>query len=1533
MTTKMFSSVLATLVLLTSSAFAVDNATITAFSPPTIELQRGQQAQATVTVQNAGDTTRSFWVGLSFSNNTARGVDWPEGWYDIYPMQTNVLAPTEQQEVTFTFPIYDALQPGQYYAVTSVWDSFDQDNYVMVNRFDNSFWHSENSTWTEDPELGAVSFVLLSYSTLPNDIPTQFGDIIDLIAAEPASYLYEQGKKYLLVLPVGGFAGSINGVPVSADGSILFDLADICGATPESSGSTQWVTCWIAGSLGGISITNEHVGIVDFFPFGVIQHDFDPDEKGVADYRPTTLQFGKVSCPFFTFTGLTWDIANWGLKGPRLLPGGSNGFEITVEKGDLAVTSFEIQRDVLVDTLVTALSTNNINNTYVNSALYCKLVFDTLQNLNSGVFRSATLDDGDIPLTMGAWKSNLSMDVKYGYNRNANYFVVDVPENTEELKIITSGGSGEATVYIRFGDRPFLDQDFSESVFDHGVLLYNPLTYANPPAGKCYIALDTISNYENVSIVATTETEGVEPTDPTNVSGTISSDTTWSLVNSPYHIVDDVTVASGTTLTIEAGVVVKFNDRVNDGSWWQYKKLIIDGTLNLLGTSGNEVVFTSSHDDAYGGDSNGDGSASAPSAGNWAYVKINNASSTIHHAIFRYGGIGRIYHPAIPDIYYDTEMLWINGCSPTVTDCTFEYAYEKALYYYADQSYDSSPQITNNAFWNCPYGMNIVGSNFDTSPYIAGNQINNASTYGIAVSSSTLTTIENNTINGASDSIVVGSATATIANNTIDDATVGINTNCGGSIYGNAITNVSSYVVKTSGSPTISNNTIESDGNNHLYYLINNASPVFLTNTITGPKQPSTAVSGTISSDTTWSLVNSPYHIVDDVTVASGTTLTIEAGVVVKFNDRVNDGSWWQYKKLIIDGTLNLLGTSGNEVVFTSSHDDAYGGDSNGDGSASAPSAGNWAYVKINNASSTIHHAIFRYGGIGRIYHPAIPDIYYDTEMLWINGCSPTVTDCTFEYAYEKALYYYADQSYDSSPQITNNAFWNCPYGIYYYGAVNFDSAPEIEGNYIRYCNQAGIYLYKTSPETVLSYNDILNNTNGVTCSSSFANILNNNIYGNSSYGVQNSTSSIIIAASNNWWGYSTGPSHAGNPSGTGDAVSDYVDYSPWKTSEVSPGIIGIPEFTSVPGTAAVIDQRYQYDVDNTAEAIGSGPLSYSLLYGPSGFNINQNTGLITWYPSGPGEHGIVLLVENDRGSDIQSFNVYVSLSGGGGNEYETVPNVQSIPYQEAQQVISGLDLVNGNITYVYNDNVLPGYVIRQTPVPDVIVIAGYPVDLLVSRGIRGNLNEGDNRVDMLDFAVLANGWMTEYDMDDLMELTENWLNNGVEVIERFNLDTNPGWTTEGQWEFGIPYGLGGSLYGASDPFYGFTGDNVFGINLSGDYSTTPGGPYYLTAGPFDCTEYSNITLRFARWLNIDEPMFADALIEVSNDGINWQTAWEHQGNQPIEDENWTMVEYDITGVAANSDTVYIRWSYEIFDWAYPYSGWNIDDIEIIGVR
>jgi flagellar hook assembly protein FlgD len=110
----------------------------------------------------------------------------------------------------------------------------------------------------------------------------------------------------------------------------------------------------------------------------------------------------------------------------------------------------------------------------------------------------------------------------------------------------------------------------------------------------------------------------------TNVSGTISADTTWTVAGSPYILSGDVKVggSASPTLTIEPGVVVKANAGAHFLINWNDK-----GALVANGTAQDPILFTANN---------------ATSAGHWLGLRFGSVAggppSSISYITVEYAG-------------------------------------------------------------------------------------------------------------------------------------------------------------------------------------------------------------------------------------------------------------------------------------------------------------------------------------------------------------------------------------------------------------------------------------------------------------------------------------------------------------------------------------------------------------------------------------------------------------------------------------------------------------------------------------------------------------------------------------------------------------------------------------------------------------------------------------------------------------------------------------------------------------------------------
>lgn len=623
-------------------------------------------------------------------------------------------------------------------------------------------------------------------------------------------------------------------------------------------------------------------------------------------------------------------------------------------------------------------------------------------------------------------------------------------------------------------------------------------------------------------------------------SSTISMNTAWNGqgLSLPFLIEGCVTVSANTNLQIPAGTIVKFSHGNNS-------RMDIYGNLELLGTSGNRVTFTSILDDDAGGDTNGDGGNSWANAGNWGSLTFWGQTNPLKHCNFRYGGNWQEY---LLGFYVSTGVV--------VDSCFFDTNNGRAIRIFGNSNQTVS-YIRENQFIRCSeaiYITNDSGQNFLTA-VITDNNISSSGT-GI-------------TVNNLRDNSLISSNSITSAS--ISGAGIAVSY-CTLAITGNSIFNKSQGVVfYQTDSPA--RPPMQFTGNNiynTTYPLTQNGNsfPNYASNNIHNNTYACIRIQNTtISVNAVWDGqgINVPYFIETTLTVASPARLTIQEGMIVKLNVGNNTC-------MVIEGQLWAMGSQASPVVFTSILDDAFGGDTNGDGGNSYPDNYNWGTVFLNGPGSQLHYCIAKYGG------------NWQNRLIYLRD-SGTIMNCFFSnHAYDTIYMDKRESSLEPSVSIVNNHFSNVQRCL----SINVDGLGiyNILNNVIYMGSGYGIYCAGLTNASLISGNTITGKEHGIHLSSGNPQIYNNNIYYNSAYGIYNSTPNQLVAT-NNWWGHESGPYHPdSNPLGQGNPVSNNVSFSPWletsfNDSQYGTGIIrgtitnaitGIP----VPWVNVTLSNEYQ---------------------------------------------------------------------------------------------------------------------------------------------------------------------------------------------------------------------------------------------------------------------------------------------------------------------------------------------------------------------
>lgn len=241
----------------------------------------------------------------------------------------------------------------------------------------------------------------------------------------------------------------------------------------------------------------------------------------------------------------------------------------------------------------------------------------------------------------------------------------------------------------------------------------------------------------------------------TYVEGTISQDTVWYLVDSPFILSNDVDVSSGATLTIEPGTEVRFGGPFS---------LNIEGSIVANGTNTNVIHFTTN-----------DPNASAT----WQTIRIIGAQpSYFVNCIIDYGKNGLtvdngnlvITHSSVR--HTSQNGILVNDGTATVSNDEFSNNVVTGL----NVTGGTQVTITNNTFSANEYGI-LLGGQLTGNIDIAQNLIYNNTFNGITLAADTYssTTIMRNNISGNDNGFVVqGDTSPDITHNYVFNNTVGI---------------------------------------------------------------------------------------------------------------------------------------------------------------------------------------------------------------------------------------------------------------------------------------------------------------------------------------------------------------------------------------------------------------------------------------------------------------------------------------------------------------------------------------------------------------------------------------------------------------------------------------------------------------------------------------------------------------------------------------------------------------------------------------
>ncbi|MBS2098338.1 right-handed parallel beta-helix repeat-containing protein [Carboxylicivirga linearis] len=567
----------------------------------------------------------------------------------------------------------------------------------------------------------------------------------------------------------------------------------------------------------------------------------------------------------------------------------------------------------------------------------------------------------------------------------------------------------------------------------------------------------------------------------TNVSGFITTDSTWTVDGSPYVVTSNLQISTSGVLTIDEGVEVRINDNTS---------IIVDGDLIVNGTTVNRVLFTSSEVDPL-----------SRQKGDWNEINVRSGGTAEFNATtFEYGGYSSSYN-----ISY--ACLSSSGGAITLADnCIIKDANNTGLRLLDGGTVQAESLQITACRWPVVYssasdltfntdGIDILGNTLNgifldftslnsdmeldtiSVPYVLLNEFTIQAGATLAIrAGNTVKVNSTNSVNVSGSLLTYGSVTDRVYVTSYQNDVLGGDTNNDGTTTVGAAGNWEAINISPGGVATFNATTIEYGGysssfNANYSCLYNNGGTLSLAdncvvhqsnnvglrvvnggdthiesaqisdcrwpilygsaanltfahnnvdisdNTFNGVYVDFSYLNGDMTLDT----VAVPYVFTRAFYVQAAAALTIRAGNTIKFNN----------SSIYVRGALIADGSDTDMIYFTSYQNDNLGGDTNNDGAATPPAAGNWGSIRFEDSSvdaeCSISYADFSFGGRS------------NRAPVWIQNASPSIENCNFENNYIGAYI-----EFNSSPSFRFNTIGSSSLVPF---ALTLDATPTFTDN------------------------------------------------------------------------------------------------------------------------------------------------------------------------------------------------------------------------------------------------------------------------------------------------------------------------------------------------------------------------------------------------------------------------------------------------------------------------------------------------------